>query len=224
MRTIAFVTFGAILLGGSLSNRGIVRGQANPVQTHIGHVMESFQAAPNQQGLLPTALAEAKIAMTHAGLALKNPDNLDAIKLHAGHVINALDPSIEATGPGQGFGVKKAAAGVAQHIQLASKSPGASFVVMAYATHVAAAANNAAKRADEVIALAQKARAATTAAEGVASMQQANTALAAMTNGVDYEQERRDQLGCPRRGSSASARASTGTAQSRHVACLAASR
>ncbi len=127
MRTIAVVTCGAaILLGGSLSSRGIVRGQANPVQTHIGHVMESFQAAPNQQGLLPTALAEAKIAMTHAGLALKNPDNLDAIKLHAGHVINALDPSIEATGPGQGFGVKKAAAGVAQHIQLAAKSPGAS--------------------------------------------------------------------------------------------------
>jgi hypothetical protein len=136
MRTIAFVTCGAILLCGSLSTRGIVRGQANPVQTHIGHVMESFQAAPNQQGLLPTALAEAKIAMTHAGLALKNPDNLDAIKLHAGHVINALDPAIEATGPGQGFGVKKAAAGVAQHIQLAAKSPGASFVVMAYATHV----------------------------------------------------------------------------------------
>jgi hypothetical protein len=185
MRTIAFVTCGAILLGGSLSTRGIVRGQANPVQTHIGHVMESFQAAPNQQGLLPTALAEAKIAMTHAGLALKNPDNLDAIKLHAGHVLNALDPAIEATGPGQGFGVKKAAAGVAQHIQLAAKSPGASFVVMAYATHVAGAANNAAKRADEAIALAQKARAATTAAEAVALMQQVNTALAAMTNGVD---------------------------------------
>jgi hypothetical protein len=185
MRTIAFVTCGAILLGGSLSTRGIVRGQANPVQTHIGHVMESFQAAPNQQGLLPTALAEAKIAMTHAGLALKNPDNLDAIKLHAGHVLNALDPAVEATGPGQGFGVKKAAAGVAQHIQLAAKSPGASFVVMAYATHVAGAANNAAKRADEAIALAQKARAATTAAEAAAAMQQVNTALAAMTNGVD---------------------------------------
>lgn len=185
MRTIAFVTFGAILLCGSLSNRGIVRGQANAVLTHIGHVLDSFEAAPNKQGLLPTALAEAKIASTHAGLALKNPDNLDAIKLHAGHVIHALDPAVETTGPGQGFGVKRAATGVAQHAQLAGKSPGSGFVVAAKATQVAGAANNAAKRADEVIGLAQKARAATTAAEAAAAMQQVNTALAAMTNGVD---------------------------------------
>jgi hypothetical protein len=176
MRTIAFVTFGAILLAGSLSSRAIVHGQANPVLTHIGHVMDSFQAAPNQQGLLPT---------THAGLALKNPDNLDAIKLHAGHVIHALDPEVEPKGPGQGFGAKKAAAGVAQHAQLAGKSQGASFVVAAKATQVAGAANNAAKRADEVIALAQKVRAATAATEAATLMQQVNTTLAAMTNGVD---------------------------------------
>lgn len=185
MRTLACVTFGAILLAGTLSSSAIVHGQANPVLTHIGHVLDSFQAAPNQQGLLPTALAEAKIAMQHAGLAVKNPDNLDAIKLHAGHVIHALDPTVETTGPGQGFGVKKAAAGVAQHAQLAGKSQGASFVVAAKATQVAGAANNAAKRADEVIALAQKARAATTAAEAAALMQQASTALAALVNGVD---------------------------------------
>jgi len=185
MRTIAFVTLGAILLRGSLLNSGIAQGQDNPVLTHIGHVLDSFQAAPNQQGLLPTALAEAKIAMTHAGLALKNPDNLDAIKLHAGHVLHALDPTVETTGPGQGFGVKRAATGVAQHAQLAGKSPGSGFVVAAKATQVAGAANNAAKRADEVIALAQKARAATSAAEAVAAMQQVNTAIGAMTNGVD---------------------------------------
>ena len=185
MRTIALVTFGTILLAGSPFNSGIVHGQENPVLTHIGHVMDSFQAAPNQQGLLPTALAEAKIATTHAGLAVKDPGNLDAIKLHAGHVIHALDPTVEATGPGQGFGVKRAATGVAQHAQLAGKSQGASFVVAAKATQVAGAANNAAKRADEVIGLAQKARAATTAAEAAALMQQASTALSQMTTGFD---------------------------------------
>ena len=30
---------------GSFSNRGIVRGQANPTLTHIGHVLDSFDAA-----------------------------------------------------------------------------------------------------------------------------------------------------------------------------------
>lgn len=186
MRTIAFVAFGSILLGGSFSSSGIVRGQqANPVQTHIGHVTDKFEAAPNQQGLLPTALAEAKIAMQHAGLALKNPDNLDAIKLHAGHVVHAIDPSVEATGPGLGFGVKRAAAGVAQHIQLAAKSPGAGFTVMAHALHVAVAANNAVKRADEIVGLAQKARAATTAAEASTLMTQINTSIAQLSAGFD---------------------------------------
>ena len=185
MRTIAIVTFGTILLSGTLSDRGIVRGQANPVLTHIGHVLDSFPKAPNQQGLLPTALAEAKIAMQHAGLATKAPNNLDAIKLHAGHVLHALDPSIEPKGPGQGFGVKSAAAGIGQHAMLAGKSPGASFVVSAKATQVAAAAENAAKRADEAIGLAQKARAATAPAEAAALMQQVVTVLAQMTMGVD---------------------------------------
>lgn len=185
MRTTAIVTFGAILLSGTLSDRGIVRGQANPVLTHIGHVMDSFQKAPNQQGLLPTALAEAKIAMTHAGLATKDPNNLDAIKLHAGHVLHALDPSLEPKGPGQGFGVKNAAAGVGQHALLAGKSPGANFVVAAKATQVAGAAENAGKRADEAIGLVQKARDATTAAEAAALMQQAVTVLTQMTNGAD---------------------------------------
>ena len=137
MRTIAFVTFGAILLGGSLSSSGIVLGQANPVQTHIGHVMESFQAAPNQQGLLPTALAEAKIAMTHAGLALKNPDNLDALKLHAGHVIHALDPSSRGHGPRPGLRRQESGGRCrSAHSAGGEESRAPRFVVMAYATHV----------------------------------------------------------------------------------------
>jgi len=186
MRTTAFAMFGSILLAGSFSSGGIVRGQqANPVQTHIGHVMDRFEAAPNQQGLLPTALAEAKIATQHAGLALKNPDNLDAIKQHAGHVMHAIDPSVETTGPGLGFGVKRAAAGVAQHVQLAAKGPGAGFTVMAHALHVAGAANNVVKRADEIVGLAQKARAAATAGEASALMTQANASIAQLTAGFD---------------------------------------
>ena len=94
--------------------------QADMLQTHIGHIMESFKDTPKQQGLLPTALEEAKIATQHAALALKSKDNLDQMKLHAGHVIHAVDPTIEAKGPGLGYGVKKAAQSVAQHVELAA--------------------------------------------------------------------------------------------------------
>lgn len=200
MRSIACVTFGLVLVGGGLASHSAVLRAQSPVQTHIGHVAESFQATPNQQGLLPTALAEAKIATQHAGLALKAPDNLDAIKLHAGHVINAIDPSVEAKGPGLGFGVKRAAAGVAQHIQLAAKSEGASANVKTHATHVAAAAGNVATRADAVVALAQKVRAAGTAAEAASLMSEVQTAVNELTAGVDANKDGRVNWDAPEGG------------------------
>ena len=88
----------------------------NPVHNHIGHVMTTWKDTPGSQGFLPTAIADAKVAATHAGYMQKASDNLDSLKLHAGHVLNALDPSIEAKGPGSGYGVKKGRRGrVAAH-------------------------------------------------------------------------------------------------------------
>src|SRR5688500_16171350 len=129
------------------------------VKTHIGHVQTSFMGTPMNQGLLPTAIAEAKIAAQHAALALKASGNLDQMKLHAGHVLHAVDPSIEAAGPGLGYGVKRAAMGVAQHVGLAAKVEGASKNVMTHSTHVATSAGNVVKWADEMIAVAREIRA-----------------------------------------------------------------
>ena len=100
--------------------------QGNAAHTHIGHVADGWRDTPDNQGLLPTAIAEAKIAAQHAALAAKDPSNLDAMKRHTGHVLNAVDPEAMANGPGLGYGVKRAAAGAATHIELAAKSDGAS--------------------------------------------------------------------------------------------------
>ena len=100
--------------------------------------MTMWKDTPATQGFLPAAIADAKVAATHAGYMQKSPDNLDSLKLHAGHVINALDPSIEMKGPGSGYGVKRAAAGASQHAQLAAKSEGASKGVQTHAGHVTA--------------------------------------------------------------------------------------
>jgi uncharacterized protein DUF4168 len=151
---------------------GPVSVPPGPVGVHIGHVVNGFSDTPNGQGLLPTAMAEARIAIQHAGLAARNPSSLDAMKLHAGHVINALDPTVVATGPGLGYGVKKAAMGVATHIELAAKAQGASPNVVSHSVHIATSARNTVQRADQIVALAKQIQAATSATDAAALVSQ----------------------------------------------------
>jgi hypothetical protein len=178
--------------GGGRGGRGGGGGATNPpikvpagaVGTHIGHVVNSFSDTPNGMGLLPVAFAEARTAAQHAGLATKAA-TLDAMKLHAGHVINAMDPTIVAQGPGLGYGMKKAALNVATHIELAAKAPGASQNVIMHSQHIATAARNAAARADEIVALAQKVQASTTMPEAAALLSQIVSLCDQVLAGVD---------------------------------------
>lgn len=160
---IATGALGLSLILGAAPN-GVLYAQAT-ARVHIGHVNESFRGTPDEQGLLPTAIAEAKIAQQHAALAAKTPDNLDAMKRHTDHVLHTVDPTVVESGPGLGYGVKRAAAGVAQHIELAAQTSVASANVKTHATHVAASAKTVAARADEILALGQRIQAATSASE-----------------------------------------------------------
>jgi hypothetical protein len=145
---------------------------AGAVGTHIGHVVNGFGDTPGGAALINVAMADARVAAQHATLAARNPSNLDAMKLHAGHVINALDPTLVAAGPGSGYGMKKAATGVATHIDLAAKAPGASANVVMHANHIATCSKNAVHRADQLIALAQQVQAATDPAAAAALISQ----------------------------------------------------
>jgi hypothetical protein len=158
---------------------------AGPVGVHIGHIMNAFKDTPDNQSLLAVAMAEAKTANTHATLAARNPGNLDALKLHAGHILNALDPSIVPMGPGLGYGLKKAALGIEQHVELAAKTPGASPNVAMHSTHVSAAAKSTADRADKAIELAKKVQASTNAAEAADLMNQLISVTGQLTTGED---------------------------------------
>ena len=191
MRNVIYVLFGLALVGGLWSGGVVAARQADMVKTHIGHVMTSFQAAPMEQGLLPTAVAEARTAAQHAALVVSSDGDLAAMQRHAGHVIHALDPSIEAQGPGLGYGVKRAAAGVAQHIGLAAAVEGASDNVMTHAMHVSASANNVVARADEMLAVAQQIQAAATAPEASAHLAELSRLAEQLYAGVDANQDGR---------------------------------
>ena len=127
MRTVTSIALAiSLLVFGAW--RAVLSAQGATAQTHIGHVLDSFNGTPENMGLLPTALAEAKVAADHAALAAK-ATSLQMIQTHAGHVINAIDPTIVAQGPGKGYGVKKAAQGVAQHAGFAANAANANDMV-----------------------------------------------------------------------------------------------
>ena len=162
---------------------------SNPAHIHIGHVMTMWKDTPNTQGFLPVAIADATVAATHAGLMQESPGNLEVWKLHAGHVLHALDPTLEAKGPGSGYGIKRAAAGALQHIQLAAKSEGASQNVQTHAGHVSASLSNVMAWTDQAIATAQKLRAATSASEAAALVTEVMAQTNSIANGMDANKD-----------------------------------
>lgn len=156
--------------------------QANP---HVGHVAEGFRGTPNGQGLLPTAIAEAEVAAQHAALAARDLEDLNGMKRHAGHVLHAVDPAEGSSGPGAGYGVKRAAEGVAQHIELAARADGASDAVKTHATHIATSARNTAQRAEQIAELARQIEDASETTEAADAVREMNELAQALVAGVD---------------------------------------
>jgi hypothetical protein len=146
----------------------VTKVEAIPAHLHIGHVMTNWRDTPGTRGFLPVAVDEARVAVLHANLALK-ASSLDDIKLHAGHVLNALDPTVEPKGPGAGYGVKKATAGALQHLDFAAKADGATVTITTHAAQVSSSLSNVLEWVNQAIAAAQKVRAATAAAEAAGS-------------------------------------------------------
>jgi len=165
------------------------KAPANMAHAHMGHVTTSWKDTPDKQGLLPTAMAEAKIAKQHAGLALQQPANLAWLKTHTGHVLHAVDPSAEAKGPGLGYGVMKAASGVAQHIDFAAGSDGASGNVKAHAEHVGTSAGNTVDWAKQIAALAGQVKASTSAADAAAKARQIDALASQLVDGTDANKD-----------------------------------
>jgi hypothetical protein len=142
----------------------VTKVEAIAAHLHIGHVMTNWRDTPGGRGFLPVAVEEARVAVLHAGLATK-ATLLDDIKLHAGHVLNAIDPTIEPKGPGAGYGIRKAAAGAQQHLGFAATADGATANIATHAAPVSASLSNVLLWVDEAIAVAQRVRASTDPAE-----------------------------------------------------------
>ena len=162
---------------------------------HMGHVADGWNDTPDQAGFLATAQAEAEIAARHAGLATSRADDLGWIKTHIGHVLHAIDPSVEASGPGKGYGVVKAATGAARHIGLAANAGDASDNVKLHANHVETSANNVVAWAQRIAELCNEAKGTDDVAAAAELAQQVEELTQAMLSGRDANEDGRVSWG-----------------------------
>lgn len=149
----------SIAVAGALAlvaSGSVALAQAKQSHAHIGHVMSGWKDTPGGGGLLPAAEAEARIALQHATFAAKRPGDLTWMRRHIGHVLHALDPEMVTKGPGNGYGMIKAAMGAKAHVTFAAASADASEAVKLHAVHVATSTNNAASRGEKIIGLSRR--------------------------------------------------------------------
>lgn len=111
--------------------------QAPGSAAHVDNILAAHEATPDGAGLLDVAVADATIASDHAELAgAGDPTDIDPMIRHARHVLHALDPEEFAQGPGSGFGLRPAVAGIRAELALAADAPDASEQVRAAAGEV----------------------------------------------------------------------------------------
>lgn len=181
----------AVTLGLAAMASPLAAQAGNPAHAHMGHVAEAFGPAPDGQGLLPTAQAEAQVAIQHAALAARDLFDVAAMQLHSRHVLHAVDPSAIEGGPGLGFGVLRASQGVAQHIGMAAEAEGASDSVKLHSGHVAASARTVAARAEEIVALVGRIQAADTYDEAGGLVSRLQTLTQQLVSGHDADDDGR---------------------------------
>lgn len=157
----------------------------NMSHIHMGHVSTQWGDTPNQAGLLPTAMKEAEIALTHATIATKQLNNLNWLKTHTLHVVNAINPRIIPKGPGLGYGFIKAAQGVEKHIKLAANSADASANVKLHAIHVSTSAHNSIVRANKILELAVKVKKSTSANQAAPFVKRIHALAQQIVEGYD---------------------------------------
>jgi hypothetical protein len=149
-----------VRITGELKDGAIVANkiEAIPAHLHLGHVMTNWRDTPSSVGFLIAAISSARVATTQAELTAKSSGNLDEVKQHANDVLNALDPM-------NGYGVKKAAAGAMQHLELAVNAEGATANIKTHAAGVSASLKDVLQWTDEAVAAAQKIQKAQSASE-----------------------------------------------------------
>lgn len=140
---------------------------------HVGHAVTAWADTPGQRALFDVALAEAAVAAEHAVYAVDSARDVAAVRLHLGHVLHAVDPAREPSGPGTGYGLARAIDGCADHLGFAQEARDASASLKAGLPAVVGILQPLRREARAIAALAAEGRASTDAAAAVAYAEEA---------------------------------------------------
>ena len=152
---------------------------------HLGDVTSSAPGTPGGRGLLPLAREEAEIAARHVRLAARDSTDLANMKRHMTHVLHALDPSEARSGPGLGYGVRRAARDMAARIEAASDVAGAPGALTFHGSFAARAARGAAGGVTEAVEVARAVERAVSALQGRQLLRRLDQAVRAVAYGTD---------------------------------------
>jgi uncharacterized protein (DUF305 family) len=126
-------------------------GAAAQSHDHLGHIKDSWNDTPGKVGLLTILEQEAQVAAQHAQYAASKKEDIKNVRMHVPHVQNAIDPSVVKSGPGKGYGVLKAAQGVAAHMEFAAKAADATDGLKTHSVHIITSAKNVVRWANEIM-------------------------------------------------------------------------
>lgn len=152
---------------------------------HIGHALGAWSDTPQRRGLLPVALGDAAVLLEHANFAVQGARDVASVRLHLGHVLHALDPALEAEGPGSGYGLLKALGGTLDHLGFAGAARDASAHLRAGLVVLLDSLRPLLREAQLLVALARDGRRSGDAGQALAyaleTQQRATTLLAQLT-------------------------------------------
>lgn len=185
-RATLFVTFAGLAIAPAASAQREVPAD---LRVRIDEAANASVGTPRGEGLLPTARAEAEIAVRHVGLAAANEADLDAMKLHVGHALHAIDPEVVTSGPGLGYGVRRAAQAVAEHLAFVRDHEESAGRVRIYSRYVATLAKNVVERADSIVAVGNEIREAASAVEAAELLERLTSLGDALIQGVDANRD-----------------------------------
>lgn len=162
--------------------------------SHVGHALTAWPDTPGQKGLLEVARMEATVAAEHAAYAVEGARNIASVKLHAGHVLHAVDPKLLPDGPGAGYGLTRALQGSVEHLGYAREVPDAGANLRAGLPAVIAELDALRRESQVLAALARDARLSADEAHVVTYAQDMARRSTLVVAGLDQAQRRLDAV------------------------------